>query len=113
MRLSLSSSIVILKLLTVQALAGHQSLMLLCTAYVTDLISPSNRAAALSLNMAAFAGAFVFGPGIGGLLGTVLASLLSMGGTLLTLLLVVLIVSESLNADARAKVSFPMSHMIK
>ena len=88
----------------VQAVAGANSLILLCTAYVTDLITSRNRAAALSLNMAAFGLAFAVGPGIGGAVGTVLASLLSMGGVLLTLLLMLLFVSESLSQEARAKV---------
>ena len=66
----------------VQAVAGANSLILLCTAYVTDLITSRNRAAALSLNMAAFGLAFAVGPGIGGAVGTVLASLLSAGGCL-------------------------------
>ena len=54
--------------------------------------------------MAAFGIAFALGPGIGGGVGTVLASYLSMGGVLLTLILLLLLVSESLSPDARAKV---------
>lgn len=88
-----------------QAIAGHNALILLCTAYVTDLISPRNRAPALALNMAAFSVAFALGPGIGGAVGTVLASLLMMGGVLFTLLLLLVFVAESLSPDARMKVT--------
>ena len=91
---------------SLQALASANALILLCTAYVTDLISPRNRAAALALNMAAFGIAFALGPGIGGFVGTVLASWLTMGGVLFTLILLLLFVSESLSPDARAKVGF-------
>lgn len=92
------------KLIVLQALAGPNALILLCTAYVTDLISPRNRAPALALNMAAFGIAFALGPGIGGVVGTVLASWLTMGGVLFTLILLLLFISESLGPDARAKV---------
>lgn len=91
-----------------QAVAGPNALILLCTAYVTDLISARNRAPALSLNMAAFGLAFALGPGIGGAVGTVLASWLSMAGVLATLVLMVFLVSESLSQEARAKASLPL-----
>ena len=56
-----------------QAIAGPQAIILLCTAYVTDLITPHNRASALGLSMAAFSLSFVVGPAIGSAITTALA----------------------------------------
>ena len=88
-----------------QALAGPQAILLLCTAYVTDLISPHNRAAALGLSMAAFALSFVVGPAIGSGTTTALASWLSVGGTFGSVLMLLVTVRESLSPDAKAKVA--------
>lgn len=86
-----------------QALAGPNAILLLCTAYVTDLISPHNRASALALNMAAFASSFVVGPAIGGVTTTAVAAWLSVGGTFCTFFFMLIALNESLGSDAKAK----------
>ena len=88
-----------------QAFAGFNALLSLATAYVSDLVSAQHRASAIGLIMAAFSVGLLFGPLMGGFLGTVVASALSVVGTSLALLLLIFTVPESLSQASKEGVS--------
>ena len=88
-----------------QAFAGFNSFLSLSTAFVSDLVSAQHRASTIGLIMAAFSVGLLFGPLLGGFLGTVVASALSVVGTSLALLLLIFTVPESLSQASKEGVS--------
>lgn len=84
-----------------QAFAGTNLFVSLCSAYVSDLVSMHNRAAAIGLVMASFAVGFLVGPAIGGAISTISAALLATCGTFAALFLLVSFVQESLSDTAK------------
>ena len=88
-----------------QAFAGFNAFLSLSTAFVSDLVSAQHRASAIGLIMAAFSVGLLFGPLMGGFLGTVVASALSVLGTSLALLLLIFTVPESLSQASKEGVS--------
>lgn len=87
-----------------QALAGHNGLTSLCTAYISDKISPQNRAAAMALNLAGFMAAFICGPLIGAVMAIQTAAWLGVAGSALGGLFLWLFVPESLSTEKKEKV---------
>ena len=90
-----------------QALIGDVLLLSLSAAYVSDLISPGNRATALSLNLAGLSVAYTVGPIISGSLWTIASIWISAGGTCLSILMMLLLVPESASEPAKLKVCPP------
>lgn len=87
-----------------QAAQGEGLLLTLSASYVSDLITPGNRATALSLNLAGIAFAYTVGPVVSGRLPTRLTVWLSAGGSVVAVFLMLFGVPESVSDSARQQV---------
>ena len=82
---------------------GDGLLLSLSAGYVSDVITPANRATALSLNLAGISLAYTVGPIISGSLPVVPSVWISAGGACLSVVVMLLLVPESTSASARQK----------
>ena len=73
-------------------------------AFISDLVSPGNRATAISLNMASISLANIVGPVIGGAVPRRYTLWLGTGGALAAVLAVFLILPESVTPAAKTEV---------
>lgn len=94
----------IYKLQIVQAVSGDGLILSLSAAYISDLIKPSNRATALSLNLAGTGLAFVVGPIVGGRLPSRVTVWLSSGSSILAIILVAGTIPESVSQAGKSQV---------
>lgn len=90
-----------------QAVQGEGLLLTLSASYISDLISPSNRATALSLNLAGIAFAYTVGPVVSGRLPSRLTVWLSAGGSVVAVFLMLFGIPESVTNSAKQQVYIP------
>ena len=86
-----------------QALIGDGLLLSLSASVVSDSISPANRAVALSLNLCGLAAAYTVGPVVSGALPTRLTLWMAVGGSLISVVLLLVFVPESTTDDCQGQ----------